>query len=165
MFCPSCGTKLPDAASTCSNCGEVLRRAVASDGSLAKGFVVLITSFFTMPLRTLKLAGKQLRDIGDKGKLDIGATEIPHLTWGIATGQVFASVIAILSVVFGVIVGLLSLTKLNRSPMEALGGLIFFPILGILGAIFLDWITMYSIEVLSLWVSIANHMKKMADKN
>jgi hypothetical protein len=165
MFCPSCGTKLPETASTCSNCGEVLRRAASPEGSLAKGFIVLITSFFTMPLRTLKLAGKRLREIGDKGKFDIEATEIPHLTWGIATGQVLASTLAILSVSVGVIKGLMSLKYSQYDTNRAVVGLLGFPLFGILVAIALDWITMYSIEILSLWVSIANHMKKMADKS
>ncbi|MEW5804967.1 MAG: zinc ribbon domain-containing protein [bacterium] len=164
MFCPNCGKQIPEGSAKCPQCGEVLREITRADGGAIMGFFLLLASFFTMPLKTLKITAVQLREIGGKGKLKVEATEVPHLTWLGVAGHLLASIAVILIVVIGVIRGLSSLKHLKYSASDAIGGLLINSIGGAFIAIFADWVIMISLELLLLWVSIANDIKKIGHK-
>jgi hypothetical protein len=169
MFCSTCGTQVPDDANRCTNCGAAMRSSpgaalasVASSGAV-KGFFILIASWFTMPLKTMKLTAAQLREIGTKGAFDI-SSDLPHLSWVRVAGGVLAC-----AAVFGVLIYFLiqafrSLGEMNYSVQEALTDFIKYLILGALGAVIADWAVMYLVELISLWVGTANNIKKMADR-
>jgi len=164
MFCPNCGKQIPEGSTKCHQCGEVLREITRAEGGAIMGFFLLLASFFTMPLKTLQLTALQLREIGGKGKLDIAATEIPHLTWLGVAGHLLASMAVILILVIGVFKGVSSLTHLKYSAGTAIGGLFLYTIGGIFLAIIADWLIMIFLELLLLWVGIANDIKKIAYK-
>lgn len=164
MFCPNCGKQIPEGSANCPQCGEVFREITRVAGRAIFGFFLLLASFFTMPLKTLQITALQLREIGGKGKLDIKATEIPHLTWLGIAGHLLASIVVILIVAIGLIKGLASLKHLKYSAGDALGGLIVNTIGGVFLAIIADWVIMISLELLLLWVGIANDIKKIAHK-
>jgi predicted nucleic acid-binding Zn ribbon protein len=164
MFCPQCGKQIPGGSTECPQCGEVLKEITKSEGGAIMGFFLLLASFFTMPIKTLKITVIQLREIGSKGKLDTEATEIPHLTWLGIAGHLLASITVILIVIIGVFRGFASLEYLRYSVSDALGGLLVNIIGGVFLAIIADWLIMIVLELLLLWVGIANGIKKMAHK-
>jgi len=164
MFCPSCGKQIPEGSAKCPQCGEVLKEVTRAEGGAILGFFLLLASFFTMPLKTMQITAVQLREIGGKGKLDVESTEIPHLTWLGIAGHLIASIAVILIVVIGVIKGISSLTHLRYSAGDAIGGLLVNTIGGLFLAIIADWLIMISLELLLLWVGIANDIKRIGHK-
>ena len=170
MFCSNCGTQVSDDAIRCTNCGASLRTgpgaalaAVASSGAV-KGFLILIGSWFTMPLKTMKQTAAQLREIGSKGAFDV-SSELPHLNWMRVAGGVLAC-----AAVFGVIIYCLiqafrSLGEMSYSVQDGLTDFIKYLIMGGLGAVVADWVTMYLVELIALWLSMASSLKKMADRH
>lgn len=167
MFCTKCGEQIPKGSIKCSQCGEYIltESTQAESGGAIKGFFILIVSFFTMPIKTLKITLAQLREIGSKGKLDVESTEIPHLTWLGVAGHFLASIAIILIITASILMGLGSLLDLKDSFFKAILGLIFKPIGGVFLAIIADWIIMFSLELILLWVGIANDIRKMAYKS
>ncbi len=165
MFCPNCGNQIANGDLKCSRCGEMVGSMVSKNlGSSFKGFLILLISFFTMPLKTLKITLYQLRELGAKGSLDIQETEIPHLTWLKVASHFITSSVVILIVIGGIISGIMSLEKLRYSITEAIVGFIFYPIMGVVIAILVDWLVMISLELIMLSVSITNDVKKIANK-
>lgn len=166
MFCPNCGAKLQEGSAKCSQCGEIFSASGAtSDGNAFKGFLILLVSYFTMPVKTLKITIRQLKELGAKGSLEVEETEIPHLTWLGIAGHFVASLVIVLIVVAGVVMGLLSLKALDYSAKEAFKGLIMNPIYGVLIAIAANWFIMVWLELLLLVVNITNNIKKIAGKS
>lgn len=168
MFCSSCGTQLPDGSVKCTNCGASLNEfniaaaiSSAAQSGAIKGFFILLVSFFMMPIKTLRLTVQQLRAIGSRGALDVESTDIPHLSWLKTAGNVVASVVVVVCVVSGIIMGLTSLGDLRDSAGRAIGGLIGYPIGFVLLAIVADWLIMFWLELMQLWVNIANDIKHM----
>lgn len=165
MFCSGCGAKVALGSAKCPQCGEVLGSGGAvSTGSAFKGFIILLLSWFTMPLRTLKITLVQLRELGGKGSLDVEDTETPHLTWMGIAGHFFSSIVIVLILIGGVVTGILSLKAWDYSKQTAIGGLIASPIIGVFAAIAADWLIMIWLEILLLMVYIAKDIKKMANK-
>jgi hypothetical protein len=114
-----------------------------------------------MPLKTLRLTVQQLRTIGSRGALDVESTDIPHLSWLKTAGNLIASTVVVIFVVWGIGAGLASLGDIHRSPSGAILGLIAYPIGGLLSAIVADWLIMFWLELMQLWVNIANDIKHM----
>jgi hypothetical protein len=108
---------------------------------------------------------QQLKELGEKGRLDIEETEIPHLTWLGIAGNFVASLVIVLIVAAGVVKGLLSLKDLDFSVEKALFWLIVNPIGGVLFAILANWVIMLWLEILFLLVYISNNIKKIANKS
>lgn len=163
MFCPNCGKQIPVGSAKCPQCGGLLS-GIKTEGGAFKGFIILLMSFFTMPLKTLKITLHQLRELGGKGSLEVEDTEIPHLTWLGIAGHFVASFVIILLVIGGVVVGLFSLKALDYSVKTAIGGLVMSPIIGVFLAIAANWLLMVWLELLLLMVNIANNINKIADK-
>jgi hypothetical protein len=165
MFCSNCGTTLPEGTAKCTSCGQSLGMdfGVPTSGAI-KGFFILVVSFFTMPVKTLKITATELREIGNRGALDVKTTNIPHLTWLVAASHVLASIVIVLIILWGVVKGLMSLKDLEYDAKGALLGLVGYPLGGVLGAAVADWLIMIFIETLMLWVNIANDTKRVADK-
>jgi hypothetical protein len=167
MFCPSCGAQNADTASRCASCGThftgaALRAGAAqlAQSSVVKGFFVLWGAWFTMPFKTLRITGQQLREIGGGG-LSV-ANDIPHLTWVRVAGGTVASIAVLLALIGGVIKGLTGLGDIRWNTSGALLGLIGYPLLGLLLAIVMDWFVMMGTEMLGLWVSMSHNIKKLA---
>jgi zinc-ribbon domain len=179
MFCSSCGTQVPDDSIRCTNCGAAMRAGaggvpadVAQPGGAIKGFFILVGSYFTMPLKTLRLTQSQLREIGAKGSFDISA-DLPHLNWLRVAGGVLASTAVFGMLLWGVVKAIGALS--NSNEFESFGGgggsvgdrlfhALLYLIVGGLGAVVVDWFVMYLVELISIWVGIANNIKKMADR-
>jgi hypothetical protein len=158
MFCTNCGAQLPEGSTTCSKCNASLTGVSKTESGFLQGllgFLILLLSWFTMPFKTLKVTAAQLKEVGGKGKLDVAHTEIPHLTWLGVAGRVVASIVVIVVIIGGIITGLTQ------------GGIaiIAAPVGGFLLAMALDWLIMIFIEMISLLASIANDVKKVADKD
>lgn len=165
MFCPNCGNPVSEGSVKCVNCGGALGVAIKPQGSAGKGFFILLLSFFTMPLKTLKMTIQQLKELGEKGSLDVKETEIPHLTWLGIAGNFVASLVIVLIVVSGVVTGLWSLRHLDYEVEKAFFGLIIYPIGGVFFAILANWAIMLWLEILLLLVYISNDIKKIANKS
>jgi hypothetical protein len=137
---------------------------VSQEGSPVAGFFILIAAFFSMPIKTLKITIQELREVGNKGKLDVAATDIPHLTWLHIAGHLFISIIVVVIVVLGILGGLYSLKGIRYSPTGAIGGLILYPLGGAFAAILADWFMAIGLELLGLWSGMANDIKKISQR-
>jgi hypothetical protein len=171
MFCSSCGTQVPDDSIRCTNCGASMRGAGAgaaagthSGGGAVKGFFILVASYFMMPLRTLKIVRDQLREIGSKGVLDV-STELPHLNWLRVAGGVVACLAIFAALLYGLIK---AISALDSFSYDAGNSIVWFfvwlVIIGPLAAVVFNWFIMYMVELISIWVSINNNIRKMADR-
>lgn len=136
----------------------------SQEGSPVAGFFILIAAFFSMPIKTLKITIQELREVSYKGKLDVAATDIPHLTWLHVAGRLFISIIVVLIVVLGILGGLYSLKDIRYSATSAIGGLILYPIGGAFAAILVDWFMAIGLELLGLWAGMANDLKKISQR-
>jgi len=166
MFCTSCGATMPDNTTQCPKCGQSNGQAdTLPDSGAFKGFFILFVSFFTMPLKTLKLTAAQLREVGAKGALDVKHTTIPHLTWLAVASKVLASISIVLAILWGASKGVMSLGDMQYDAKGALLGLVMYPIGGILAAALLDWFIMVLFEMLALTVNIANDIRRIADQS
>ncbi|MDP2824594.1 MAG: zinc ribbon domain-containing protein [Sulfuritalea sp.] len=168
MFCSGCGTQLSEGSVKCTNCGASLNEfnisaaiSSAAQSGAIKGFFILSASFFMMPLKTLRLTVQQLRAIGNQGALDVESTDVPHLSWLKTAGNVVASIVVVICVASGIGMGLASLGDFRYSAGSAIGGLIGYPIGSLLLAIAADWLIMFWLELMQLWVNIANDIKHM----
>lgn len=164
MFCPNCGKQIPDESTKCPNC-QMANIVINTQSGVVKGFFLLLLSFFTMPINTLKITAILLKEIGNEGKFDIRATEIPHLTWLSIAGRFLASIIVVSIFTIGVLKGLMSLRHLHQSVGDAIGGLLVSIIGGVFFAIIANWVIMISLELLLLWVGIANDIKRIGSKD
>lgn len=165
MFCSGCGAKIALGSAKCPQCGEVLGfGGSVSAGNAFKGFILLLVSWFTMPLRTLKITLVQLRELGGKGSLDVKDTETPHLRWlGIAY-NFLSSLVIVCILIIGALKGIDSLKAWEYSKQDAIKGFILSPIIGVFVAIAADWLIMIWLEILLLMVYIAKDIKKIANK-
>ena len=131
MFCTNCGAQMPGNAIKCPQCGTSMGAAAATAAASAalsaaansgavKGFFVLVVSFFTMPLKTLRLTVHQLREVGAAGTLGLGTTTLPHLTWLRVAGNFILSVIILVILLIGLYQGVMSLKQLKYSTTAAL---------------------------------------------
>jgi hypothetical protein len=158
MFCSQCGTQNADDSLRCTSCGAALRQAAQSpiraigESSALRGLIVLIVSFFTMPLRTLKIMSRMLREVGERGAFDTESSSVPHLTWIQTAGTVLV-VIAMFGVGLGCLV----------TGAAAGGGSFALMLLAApFAMIGVNWVGMAAIETLGLSVDIANNIKKLA---
>jgi hypothetical protein len=178
MFCSSCGTQVPDDSIRCTNCGAAMRGAggagasgAQTGGGALKGFFILIGSYFTMPLRTLKLTASQLREIGQKGSFDVSA-DLPHLNWLRIAGGVVACTAIFAVILYCLVKAIGALSGQSYDEFGGGGGgvgdKLFHCVMWLIGgglfAVFADWFVMQLVEFISLWVGIANNIKKMADR-
>lgn len=171
VFCGACGARVEAAspppsppppsppAEPAADPAEAARQLAASlrhstenylsDGqeSVPKGCLVLCLSFFGMPFKTLRLAGKFLREISRKGALET-ESDAPHLMWFATAIPVVASGVFILTMVSVV------LFALKGSGVPFLGDInpVFALIVGYLYAVFLDWGLMLFAEAFILLV-------------
>lgn len=130
-------------------------------GSSVAGLFILIGAFFSMPVKTLKITLQELREVSNKGKFDVTATDIPHLTWLHVAGHLLISIIVVVIVVSGILWGLYSLKDIRVSAKVALGGLFLYPVGGVIAAILADWFMAISLELLGLLAGMANDIKKI----
>jgi zinc-ribbon domain len=171
MFCTSCGAQMPANSIKCPQCGTSIGTAAASavlstsvHSGAIKGFFVLVLSFFTMPLKTLRMTVHQLREYGAAGTLGIGETRCPHLTWiGVAANCLASLVIAVI-LAYGIFEGLSSLGQLKYSVKEAIIGLIWKPLAALFVAVLADWIVLLFAEVIGTLAGIANDVRSIATR-
>ena len=165
MFCSQCGTANTDDSQRCTNCGSALRAAAAANplqalgqSSAFNGLVVLVVSFFTMPLRTIKIMSRMLREVGDRGAFDTESSGVPHLTWIQTAGVVL--------VVFGMVGSALAclVTGLAAIAAGSAGTFVLMLLAAPLAMVAANWAGMWVIETLSLAVDIANNIKKIANR-
>lgn len=176
MFCTNCGAQMPGNALRCPQCGTSMGTAAATAAATAaisaaaqsgaiKGFFVLIVSFFTMPLKTLRLTVHQLREVGAAGTLGLGATTLPHLSWLRVAGNFVVSVVIVGVLLFGLYQGVMSLGQLKYSATSAIGGLVGYPLLALLGAVAVDWVIGFGLELLGIMVVISNDVRTIANRS
>jgi hypothetical protein len=132
---------------------------------VVRGFFILLASFFTMPIKTFKLTGQLLREVGKAGSLNVGETSAPHLAWLRAACGVLACVVMVCIVLWNLYAAIPSSAEWEYQTGSAALKLFGRPLLGVLFAIMADWLIMLQMELLSLWLVISNDIKKIADKS
>ena len=136
----------------------------ARSGGAVKGFFILVASYFMMPLRTLKIVREQLREIGSRGVIDVG-TELPHLNWLRVAGGVVACLAIFGALLYGLVKAISALDSFSyEAGNSIMQFLVWLVLLGPLCAVFANWFIMYLVELISIWVTINNNIKKMADR-
>lgn len=173
MFCINCGAKLNAGDAHCGECGTNTVPAAAPAGSqnfaigvtessAFRGFLVLVSTWFMMPIATMKLAMRLLREIGDRGVMD-NSDDWPHLNWWRVAAPFMATVVFILICIFGLFAFIKAIQMSSYVP--GLWG-ILGPFLILLGtylfAIAVDWAIMVMGEVIAIRVSNANNLKAIA---
>ena len=165
MFCSQCGTANTDDSQRCTNCGSALRAAAAANplqalgqSSAFNGLVVLVVSFFTMPLRTMKIMVRMLRDVGERGAFDTESSSVPHLTW-IQTAGVVLVVIGMIGAALACIVA-----GLGAIAAGSAGTFVLMLLAAPFAMVGINWGGMWVIETLSLSVDIANNIRKIANR-
>ena len=160
MFCSQCGTQNADDSLRCTSCGAALRHSVQSsvraigESSAVRGLAVLIVSFFTMPLHTLKIMSRMLREVGERGAFDTESSSVPQLTWIQTAGTVLV-VIAM----FGA-----GLACLVTGAAAGGGSFVLMLLATPFAMIAVNWVGMAAIETWGLSVDIANNVKKLASR-
>jgi hypothetical protein len=169
MFCTNCGGQMPANSIKCPQCGTSMGTAAATAALSAaaksgavKGLFVLVVSFFTMPLKTLRLTVHQLREVGAAGTLGLGTTRLPHLTWLRVAGNFILSVIIVVILLIGLYQGVMSLKQLKYSATAAIGGFVWKPIAALFVAVLADWIIGFVLELLGILEEIANDVRAIA---
>ncbi len=172
MFCTNCGAQMPGNAIKCPQCGTSMGTAAASaalsaaaQSGAVKGFLVLVVSFFTMPLKTLRLTVQQLREVGAAGSLGLGTTTLPHLTWLRVAGNFVVSMVIVGILLVGIYQGVMSLGQLKYSATAAIGGLIWKPLAALFAAVAADWMIGFVLELLGILVVISNDVRSIATRN
>lgn len=171
MFCTSCGAQMPVNAIKCPQCGTSMGAAAATaalsaaaqSGAL-KGFFVLLVSFFTMPLKTLRLTVQQLREVGESGVVGIGSSALPHFSWLRVAQNLLVSIVIAVILLTGIVSGLMSLKQLQYSVSGAIGGLIWKPVLALLVAVAADWVVGLILEMIYCIVVISDDVHKIASR-
>lgn len=163
MFCTNCGTQVVEGSAHCTSCGTRVDTATpgtssyeagysSGNSSIPKGCLVLIVSFFTMPIKTAHVAANQLRQIGRTGTLET-TDDFPHLSWFSAVLPTVATIASALIVLYGFI----NLFSDSYRPFAERIGLFvgsFFV------ALLLDWLIMWFGEALSTYVVSAKYYSK-----
>ena len=171
MFCTNCGAQMPSNALKCPQCGISMGTAAATaalsaaaQSSAVKGCVVLFMSFFTMPLKTLRLTVQQLREVGAAGTLGVGTTTLPHLSWLRVAGNFVVSIVIVGILATGIVLGLASLGEIRHSFTDAITGLIWKPVAAWLLAVAADWVIGFGLELLGIFVVISNDVRALVDR-
>ena len=163
MFCTNCGVKVIEGSAHCTSCGTRVDAAApdassyetgynSGDSSIPKGCLVLIVSFFTMPIKTAHVAANQLRQIGRTGTVET-TDDFPHLSWVSAVLPTLATIASILFILYG----FSNLFSDSYRPFAERIGLFvgsFFV------ALLLDWLIMWGGEGLSIYVVSAKYYSK-----
>lgn len=171
MFCMNCGAKMNDGDQHCGQCGATTVAPSAPSQNIAigltessafRGFLVLLTTWFAMPIATMRLAMKLLREIGDRGVMD-NSDDWPHLNWWRVAAPFAATVVFILICISGLFAFIKALQMSSYVP--GLWG-ILGPFLILIGfyllAIVVDWLIMVAAEVITIRIANANNLKTIA---
>lgn len=169
MFCPKCGAQNADNSARCTSCGTHFTGAALLAGAaqvaqsgVVKGFFALWLAWFTMPIKTIRVTARQLREFGGGGAIDVG-NDIPHLTWVRAAGGTLACIGIFVALAWGVWKGIDGLGAIKYDTGGALLGLIGYPLAGALAAIVIDWAIMtWIVEMLGLWIGMSDNIRRMA---
>lgn len=172
MFCTNCGAQMPSNALKCPQCGTSMGTAAATaalsaaaQSGAVKGFFVLVVSFFTMPLKTLRLTVHQLREVGAAGTLGLGSTTLPHLSWLRVAGNFVVSVVIVGLLAYGLYEAISALGQLKYSVKDALTNSIAALVYAFLKAIAADWVLGFGLELLGTLVVISNDVRSIATKD
>lgn len=135
--------------------------AQVGKSSIFRGLLTLFLSFFTMPFKTMRLAGRMLREIGQKGALDDN-TDHPHLTWLTTVLPVLATIVFFGIMLYGLRAALGMADFMNSyagkpSVPEAIGIIIG----AYLVAILVDWVIMIFGELLTHGIQMSRNMRTL----
>jgi hypothetical protein len=139
--------------------------SAAAQSGAVKGFFVLVVSFFTMPLKTLRLTLHQLREVGKAGTLGLGTTTLPHMSWLRVAGNFVVSVAIVGILVYGLYEAIAALGQLKYSVKDALTSSIWALVSAIFKAIAADWVIGFVLELLGVAVAISNDVRSIATRN
>ena len=172
MFCSECGAQNTADSLRCTSCGAALKGAAGPNvlsslgkSSALKGVFVLIVSFFTMPARTVRIAGRMLRDVGARGAFDTESSDVPHLTWLQTSGVVLTVLAMIGSALFALGMAVSALSDIGDDAASALGSFVLYLVGGALGVVAVNWVMMWGIEILGLAINNSNNLKKIASRS
>lgn len=135
--------------------------AQVGKSSIFRGLLTLFVSFFMMPFKTMRLAGRMLREIGEKDALD-EKTDHPHLTWITTVLPVIATIVFFGIMLFGTLAaigkGFLSNSFSEKVSVPESIGLI---IGSYLIAIIADWVIMLFGELLTRGVQQSRNVRTL----
>lgn len=165
MFCTNCGTKIVPGSANCTGCGAAVdgggQQAApqaaygaqygGGDASLPKGCLVLIVSFFTMPIKTAGVAAVELRRIGRTGSLTTD-NDFPHLSWFKAVLPVIATIVSTLIVFYGFAQLFTGYEQMTSRIGKFVGSLFV--------AIVVDWVIMWTGEAMNAYIVSAQYYSK-----
>ncbi|MGQ0835364.1 MAG: hypothetical protein ACT4O5_10685 [Gammaproteobacteria bacterium] len=122
----------------------------------------ILGAWFTMPIKTIRVTARQLREFGGGGAIDVG-NDIPHLTWVRAAGGTLACIGIFVALAWGLWKGIDGLGAIKYDTGGALLGLVGYPLAGALAAIVIDWAIMtWIVEMLGLWIGMSDNIRRMA---
>jgi hypothetical protein len=136
--------------------------SAAAQSGAVKGFFVLVVSFFTMPLKTLRLTIQQLREVGGAGTLGLGNTTLPHLSWLRVAGNLVASIAIVGILAYGLYEAVSALGQMKHSVKDALMGSVWALVAAFFKAIAADWVIGFVLELLGTLVVISNDVRAIA---
>jgi hypothetical protein len=121
------------------------------------GFVVVLISFFTLPLRFIQQSWAELSEIGRKKAVELeGAEELPLLSWLIVLGRALISIGAVLIYIFLIIAA-------AASGDDSAGAVVLAIIFGPLVSILFIWYLGVVLELLSLMIVLARNTRRILD--
>lgn len=167
MFCTNCGTKITPGSTNCSGCGAAVGDESApqaaystqnsgGDASLPKGCLVLIVSFFTMPIKTAGVAASELRSIGRVGSLATD-NDFPHMSWFKAVVPIIATITSILIVFYGFMQLFTGYDSMTTRIGTFVGSLFL--------AILIDWVIMWAGEAINIYIASGQYYSKQLRDN
>lgn len=139
--------------------------SAAAQSGAVKGFLVLVVSFFTMPLKTLRLTVQQLREVGAAGTLGLGTTTLPHMSWLRVAGNFVVSIAIVGILAYGLYEAVSALGQIKYSVKEALMGSVWALVSAVFKAIAADWVIGFVLEFLGILVVISNDVRSIATRS
>lgn len=113
------------------------------------GILVLIGSFFTLPVRWIKETGSRLAEIGERRSVVVEQTEdVPLLSWLLVCGRMVIALAAILVYPAIIIIAIVAAI----SDDNGAGGIIVAILFGWIPAILLLWVLGVWLELVSLGI-------------
>lgn len=117
------------------------------------GFIIVLFSFFTLPVQFLKRSWDELSGIGRKHSVDVdGSAELPFLNWLLVLGR---SIIAIFAILFYIFLIIAAASAKENAGSKVVLAIIFGPLLSFA----FIWFYGMLLEFISLQILVAKNTR------